>query len=488
VRSFYRTFLIFIISTSAFATDNVSFAQYYWMASSGIGTCTGTKATCASTTASGACAIMNPSWSANYTGNVYTGCQYGGGEPASAGVTRYTNNCYNNVTLKGVNLSSQTTLCYQTCPPGQYNNGGVSPGVCVDQCGGNGSIWNSEYETCTPNCVAPKELNPLTVGSTTTFSCVEPLGNSPEPCSDIVGYITDTSGVEHQVCNDEKNACEQTGGAFGYVNGEATCVSDNYGAPSCSGTQVLTQQLSGWACLTPSPPDDPANPDIPNSQNPLPPDDDNDGTPNNNDSDMDGDGTPNSSDGDIDGDGIANADDPTPEGEEETPSEVSGGASCESRPNCTGDAVQCAILYQGWAARCLVETAKTTNGAQCVTPPTCSGPEWQCAASIQEWRTRCEAQDSEGQGATATTALADFATGNPVTTLDKPSTDLEDLSAGIFSNPSVGGSCPPPETVNLLGQSFSFSYDNVCGVAGDIRPFVLLFAYLLALRNLIGAT
>lgn len=240
------------------------------------------------------------------------------------------------------------------CPEGQEN----IDEVCVNEC-----VAPEQRDSVTQecgidslDCPAGEVQNTFLSGGVWHTECmVREPGTSPEDCLDVDGYITDAQGNEYQACADNRNACEATGGTHGQIDGSDVCIPADYidDLPDCDINTLQLDGVGGYVCAAngADPADDPNNPDVPNYGGDGEKDTDGDGIPDYNDPDIDGDGIPNSTDTDIDGDGVPNEDDRTPDGEE-TESSVSGGGSCASRPQCTGDAVQCAILYQTWSQRC----------------------------------------------------------------------------------------------------------------------------------------
>jgi hypothetical protein len=135
------------------------------------------------------------------------------------------------------------------------------------------------------------------------------------------------------------------------------------------------------------------------------------------------------------------------EGEE---SSVAGGTDCVTAPSCTGDAIQCAILYQQWKSRCSLEGDTDYKDESIFTDGT---------SSIAEW--------TEGTG--------------PGSKITQDLSDLIDFELG------AAPACPAPQSVNVLGRSFEFEWDPMCDFALGVRPFVLIataaFVVILIVRE-----
>ena len=295
---------------------------------------------------------------------------------------------------------------------------------------------------------------------------------------------------------------------------------------------------SGFSCESPDPLDDPDDPGIPQGPSDPGPDTDGDGTPNSEDPDIDGDGTPNgsdtdvdgdgtpnssdldidgdgvpnSNDHDIDGDGLANDNDPdidgdgtangadtdtdgdgiddtndlTPDGDGDG-SEVGGGGSCSVRPSCSGDAIQCAILYQTWASRCETDKDQAVGGegnCDTDTPPTCQGDAIQCAILTQTFKAGCSTStDSEYTQA----ELDELTAGNDVSALDLGTSDLTSTLSGIYSQTGASASCPADDGITVAGTALSVSYQPFCDLAALIRPIVILLFSLIGFRTVMRA-
>lgn len=353
------------------------------------------------------------------------------------------------------------------------------PGAC-GSCP-EGTTLNAGSGTCDPPAPPECAEDEIAVGQ----SCAHPY-DPDDTCYDVEGYV---NGV--RICNDDKNECEASGGTYGGIGTgndpvQAVCLPDDYEEqlPTCAaGTDYYSADGQGFACTSVG--------DAPDGQDNIQQeetDTDGDGTPDSQDSDIDGDGTPNSTDPDIDGDGIDNADDPTPNGQQEQ--KTSGGGGCGSAPSCSGDPIQCAILYQTWKGRCAAEGENSgvsvTGGGTCEKAPSCKGDPIQCAMLTQQWEARCFSE-SIGDLTEADVAGSSDVTGNDPSGLDLGDTDLTTVLNGIYDTPGAAGSCPSPQQINVAGLALDIPYTAMCDFAGLIRPVLLFFFGLLSFRIVMRA-
>ncbi|MEM8493535.1 MAG: virulence factor TspB C-terminal domain-related protein [Pseudomonadota bacterium] len=292
--------------------------------------------------------------------------------------------------------------------------------------------------------------------------CTPFFSQDQEPCQDVLGYING-----HQLCNDDQNECEASGGTYGAAGlGDdvttAICIPSDFAdeLPTCDlSTVVVLDQPdpnsldANFGCSSTI--DPPVDSDPTTSTPPPIPDIDGDGIPDYNDGDMDGDGIPNSTDSDADGDGVPDVDDGQVGGSAPDSSEqgtASGGGTCAQRPICSGDAIQCAILWQAWSTRCAIEEPDIPNGFE---DRILSGPG--TAPEDQVLR-------------------------------DDGDVDLSSPFNSIFSAPTVSGACPAGQSITLQGLgNVVFEWTSICDFANLVRPLVLLvfgwFGVRIALRG-----
>ncbi len=295
---------------------------------------------------------------------------------------------------------------------------------------------------------------PGDVGGTIAFTneqsqiiefCTPFYSSDANECQDVAGYVN-YQGQEHQICNDDKNRCEAEGGTYGVAatGGDmqtAVCLPPDFAddLPTCDiktlhvvameGTDPFS---GGFVCSAPenSPPkhDDPTN-EIPGINKPDP-------------GDPGGPGDPDS--GAPDGEGPGEGD--TPEGD----SNVTGGGSCTSAPNCRGDAIQCAIHYQSWKARCASENL---------------------TESVNESENPGEI-DKESEFTTLIDTGLDAITGTGEQGVDTQANALGDVVTGLL--PSAG-SCSDP-VISFFGKG---QVVLSCSKLADFRDILGWMLYIL---------
>lgn len=338
--------------------------------------------------------------------------------------------------------------------------------VRITKCAANES-FNIDTGNCSnapPVCTeAGHKVYTFTVGGVTTSWCSRDFDETGDDCEDVAGTFNGDV-----ICNDSKNECESSGGTYGYVNGQQTCLSGDYDddLPTCRGIETVQVIDGGFACISPVE-ENPDN-DVPDQEDPKP-DNDNDGIPDDEDPDDDNDGIPDDIDDDDDNDGIPDPNDPTPSGEgEDQKNEVRGGGNCGASPICTGDAVQCANLYQLWKIRCATDDDSVTNANDCDTASDCVGDPVECAIFLQQKATRCESPGIEDQD-----ELDALTTGLEAESV-MSDVDLQSDLANIYNAGSPGGSCPSDVSLSLSSGATQVSFQPLCDMATSMRPLVLI--------------
>lgn len=258
--------------------------------------------------------------------------------------------------------------------------------VCLSWSGSVFSNWtNSIFDSCGPDpgstllsqCAAAYPSQPWRIASfpmscgggslQTRHRCQywNDPGNSP--CSELEIWNQDL-----QQCGDPPTDCtEKEGQDAGIIEnsptppgyelqcfGECAVEAAEFFQRTDNDNWVIAYRYTGQLCGPGDPlgePDVPPGEEGPPAVQPnTPPDTDNDGIPDSNDSDIDGDGLPNSEDEDTDGDGNPDINDPSPggPGEQEPASSAHVGLNCAQSPSCSGDAIQCAQLVELHRLRC----------------------------------------------------------------------------------------------------------------------------------------
>jgi len=214
-------------------------------------------------------------------------------------------------------------------------------------------------------------------------------------------------------------------------------------------------------------------PDLPAQDPPTPPTggDGNPDTPN----------APGHGGGDVDGDGERDIDcNPLSNPDCNFVGSGSGAADCTVQPLCGGDPVQCAILYQQWAAMCY-DGGQFTNPRSCEEALVCEGDVLMCELLRQQRQQYCDLWVGDETFDGDPTNNADFERDlkEEGTEIDLP--DQFDM-AGLGS-----GSCPADIAMNTSLGSVSISFALICQVAPIIRILVIMSALIMGAFIVIGS-
>ena len=243
---------------------------------------------------------------------------------------------------------------------------------------------------------------------------------------------------------------------------------------------------------------------------PPQPDRDHDGVPDDLDAFPD---DPNES-ADSDGDGIGdNADfapnDPTNGDDKSAPGEdngerdniATGGGDCTAPPQCSGDGIQCAQLYQLWRLNCK-SASVTGDPTACSGSYSCSGDSLQCAQVALLRKNACQGVTAgDGSFGTADKAnlqgIADGLRGEGT-----PDTGPGDEEPGdaFMDSPDPGEepdsfdqsgygftrSCPSIPAINVFGTAIEFDIEPLCDWATLGGYIVVALAGLACVRIISG--
>lgn len=211
---------------------------------------------------------------------------------------------------------------------------------------------------------------------------------------------------------------------------------------------------------------------------------------------------------DSDADGVGDNDDTSDEDADngadngsgdETDNQSSGGGTCGEAPACSGDSIQCNILFQQWKTRCAAEagtTAKTsTGGSDCTAAPVSSGDAIEANIALQTWKTRCAAE-ALGEGITAQTELLAGAYGADESGLGQGTdytgpdawAEAESEEEEVTLDDSgwlSDRSCPEVPDVDVFGETLQFDITTFCDFLSIGAGLVLVFAQIACMR-LIG--
>jgi hypothetical protein len=299
---------------------------------------------------------------------------------------------------------------------------------------------------------------------------------APNPDSDEDDFIKEPQpdDPDGQECNPEMGVCYSDDGGIEYCT-----FNDDDGVPG----------------LSPG--------DSPSTCVPAIPDQDEDGIPDNRDTDPN---DPNN--GNDDGSG------------NETDNEASGGVDCNNQPQCTGDGILCMIAYQTWKTRCAVEQvalaqgeAGSPGGATCAGALTCTGlSPTACFELALQKRNACAAESAleKLDQIAANTAGGTIVTpGDSNLNGDCEAGDTacsDDGTAGMTAE-SVGGGpgngegegfvpdeagwlssreCPAPSSVSIMGQTVDLHIDVFCNFL-EVGGALLLLFTAVACAKIVGS-
>ncbi|WP_217539237.1 hypothetical protein, partial [Stenotrophomonas sp. GbtcB23] len=195
--------------------------------------------------------------------------------------------------------------------------------------------------------------------------------------------------------------------------------------------------------------------------------------------------------------------DPSEPGEPgETPAEeFTGGDNCTQPPTCSGSPVMCGQARIQWRIDCNTRKNRTIAGGMCSTPPVCTGEK--CDAMeynslLMQWRTACATEKLAAATGTGTGSNPDLvAIRNALTgtggTVD-PGTSLPGSGAwqgGQGTDPIQpdtsgygwgGGSCPAIPAIDVMGATIQFDPAPLCNWLSLGSYFVMGLAALASLR------
>ena len=169
----------------------------------------------------------------------------------------------------------------------------------------------------------------------------------------------------------------------------------------------------------------------------------------------------------------------------ETCPAAGGGQTCGAAPSCTGDPVNCQVLFQAWKTRCAVEGVPVSSGSCGSAAPACVGSNVLCAIAERERLHKCDlikqqsdysaslsAAASESDGLEGIEATDIFADGDP--------DDLQ-LDQGMFGG-TGGGMCATGLT--LGGKPFVFPAELYIFLSW-LKALLIFIAYIWAAEMVI---
>ncbi len=165
--------------------------------------------------------------------------------------------------------------------------------------------------------------------------------------------------------------------------------------------------------------------------------------------------------------------------------DAGGGQTCGAAPSCSGDPVNCQVLYQAWKTRCAVEGTPLTAGACGSAAPACTGSNVLCAIAERERLHKCDLakQQTDYSASLATQAAqSDGLDGVQVSDMYSDGTEFDSqLNPGLLGG-SGGGMCA--STFTLGGQSFSLP-SQFWSLAAWVNILLVALAYIWAAQMVI---
>ena len=125
-----------------------------------------------------------------------------------------------------------------------------------EQCWETGDLFNSETAECQPECE----------GMILDGYCMVPDDNDEGCETDDVWGSSGWGHNQEGICQSDKDACEEDGGTYGLMNGEATCIPEGYGADTICDSDslnlIVVNNGSGFTCerVGPDPEEEPEEP------------------------------------------------------------------------------------------------------------------------------------------------------------------------------------------------------------------------------------
>lgn len=162
-----------------------------------------------------------------------------------------------------------------------------------------------------------------------------------------------------------------------------------------------------------------------------------------------------------------------------------GGQTCGGAPSCTGDPVNCQVLFQAWKTRCAVEGTPLTSGTCGGPAPACTGSNVLCAIAERERLHKCDLAKQQSDYAASLAAQAaesDGLDGVQVSDIYSDGSEFSSqLNPGLLGG-SSGGSCATSFTIG--GQTFNLP-PQFWSLAAWINILLVALAYIWAAQMVI---
>lgn len=139
------------------------------------------------------------------------------------------------------------------------------------------------------------------------------------------------------------------------------------------------------------------------------------------------------------------------------------------------------------------DESTTNGGLDCTTQPVSDGDAIQAAILFQAWKARCntEREATDYLYAQKGTQILNGEQDTVVSPLHSSQKETKSLSSwtGLFDDSDLisgSGTCPSPKEVTILGSTYSFSFDAFCQLASMVGVFLLLGASIASIRMILG--
>ena len=169
----------------------------------------------------------------------------------------------------------------------------------------------------------------------------------------------------------------------------------------------------------------------------------------------------------------------------ETCPDAGGGQTCGAAPSCTGDPINCQVLFQAWKTRCAVEGTPVAGGVCGGPSPACTGSNVLCAIAERERQHKCDVfkQQTDYAASLASEAAGeDGLDGIEISDIYSDGSEFaSQLNPGLLGG-SNGGTCATSFTIG--GQQFNLP-PQFWSLAAWINILLVALAYIWAAQMVI---
>lgn len=137
--------------------------------------------------------------------------------------------------------------------------------------------------------------------------------------------------------------------------------------------------------------------------------------------------------------------------------QASGGTTCDTAPSCSGDAIQCAMVYQTWKSACEGDKMNKRYGAQ---------------ISVNDSTDADSASDSNSYGAT-NASLASVVHGEGTNV-------AQTFQSHLVHYFDVSPYCAPSLSFDFKGENYSFDTSIICQLQIVFKLIIHFFSFMVA--------